>query len=101
MKRGEVWFVELGLAEKSRPVLVLSVKSQDDERAVVTYVPRTTSVRGTRFEIGHEDRRFKPGAFDAQGFGTVPSVKLTRFLIELDNATLVKVEDAVRRWLGL
>ena len=101
MKRGDVWFVELGLAEKSRPVVVLNVAYLDQERAVVTYVPRTTSVRGTRFEVVHEDRRFKPGAFDAQGIGTVPSVKLTRFLIVMDERTLARIEDAVRLWLGL
>jgi mRNA interferase MazF len=101
MKRGEIWFVELGLAEKSRPVLVLSVTYMDHERAIVTYVPRTTSARNTRFEVVHADRRFKPGVFDAQGIGSVPSVKLTRHLATLDQATLSAVEDAVRLWLGL
>jgi mRNA interferase MazF len=101
MKRGEIWFVELGLAEKPRPVLILSVDYMDNERAIVTYVPRTTSVRGTRFEITHGDRRFKPGAFDAQGIGTVPTSKVTRHLATLDHETLSKVEDAVRLWLGL
>jgi mRNA-degrading endonuclease toxin of MazEF toxin-antitoxin module len=31
--------------------VVLSVEYLDQERAVVTYVPRTTSVRRTRFEV--------------------------------------------------
>ena len=101
MKRGEIWLVELGLAEKSRPVVILSVDYMDHERAVVTYVPRTTSIRGTRFEVNHSDRRFKPGAFDAQGVGTVPSVKLTRYLAPIDQETLARVEDAVRLWLDL
>ena len=101
MKRGEIWLVELGLAEKTRPVVILSVDYLDHERAVVTYVPRTTSIRGTRFEVSHADRRFKPGAFDAQGVGTVPSVRLTRYLAPMDPETLGKVEDAVRQWLHL
>jgi hypothetical protein len=37
---------DLGLAAKVRPVLVLSVDYRDEERAVVTYVIRTTSLRG-------------------------------------------------------
>lgn len=101
MKRGDIWFVELGIAEKSRPVLILNVDCLDRERAVVTCVPRTTSVRGTRFKILHEDRRFKPGVFDAQGIGTVPKAKLTRFLAEVDNKTFIEVQKAVRSWLGL
>jgi len=101
MKRGEIWFVELGLAEKPRPVLILSVDYLDHERAIVTYVPRTTSVRGTRFEVAHTDRRFKPGAFDAKGIGTVPTAKLTRHLANLDHTTFSAVENAVRLWLGL
>ena len=101
MKRDEIWLVELGLAEKSRPVVILSVNYLDHERAVVTYVPRTTSVRETRFEVVHVDRRFKPGVFDAQGIGTVPSLKLTRYLALADPEILRKVEDTVRQWLNL
>jgi len=34
---------DLGLAAKVRPVLVLSVDYRDEERAIVSYVIRTTS----------------------------------------------------------
>jgi mRNA interferase MazF len=50
----------------------------DHERDVVTYVPRTTSRRDTRFEVPHQAGSFEPGAFDAQGLGSVPTVKLLR-----------------------
>ncbi len=45
-RRGELWMADLGFVAKVRPVLILSVDYRDDERAVVTYVVRTTSVRG-------------------------------------------------------
>jgi mRNA interferase MazF len=35
-QRGEIWMIDLGLAAKVRPCLVLSVAFRDDERAVVT-----------------------------------------------------------------
>ena len=46
-KRGEIWMADLGMVAKVRPVLILSVEYENEERAVVTYVLRTTSVRGT------------------------------------------------------
>jgi len=69
VKRGDIWLVDLGLAQKIRPAVILSVPYLDHERALITYVPRTTSLRGTRFEVPHEARGFDPGAFDAQSMG--------------------------------
>ena len=99
--RGEIWLVDLGLARKTRPVVVLSVTPTEEERVVVTYVARTTSVRGTRFEVTHEARGFKPGAFDAQSLGTVPIPTLIRKIGVIDEDTLGRVEDAVRAWLNI
>jgi mRNA interferase MazF len=100
-RRGEIWLVDLGMVQKSRPAVVLSVEYLDQERAVVTYVPRTTSVRRTRFEVPHQGLGFEPGAFDAQGIGGVPDVRLVRRLGVLPAATLAEVERAVKAWLAL
>ena len=100
-QRGELWLIDLGMVAKTRPALVLSVAYDDRERAVVTYVPRTTVLRGTRFEVTHTARGFDPGGFDAQGIAGVPSVQLIRRLGVLDGATLAQVETAVKAWLGL
>jgi len=101
VRRGDIWLVDLGLAQKVRPAVVLSVPYRDDERALITYVPRTTSLRNTRFEVEHQGRGFAPGAFEAQSIGTMPAARLVRRLAALDPPTLANVEDAVRRWLGL
>jgi mRNA-degrading endonuclease toxin of MazEF toxin-antitoxin module len=69
------------MVQKVRPAVVLSVQYQDHERALVTYVSRTTSLRSSRFEVAHVGRGFLPGAFDAQSIGTVPSVKLVRRIV--------------------
>ena len=71
-RRGEIWLIDLGMVQKTRPCLVLSVDFLDHERAVGTYVPRTTHLRQTRFEVPHLAAGFEPGAFDAQGIGTFP-----------------------------
>ena len=100
-RRGEIWRVDLGMAAKVRPVLILSVDYQDNERAVVTYVIRTTSLRGTQYEVAHQAVGMIPGAFDAQGLASIPDVKLERRLGAVDPETLQKVEDAVCAWLAL
>lgn len=100
-KRGEVWLADLGLAAKVRPVLVLSVAYEEDERAVVSFVTRTTTVRATKYAVPHRAWGEADGAFDAQGIGTVPDVKLERRLGVVDAATLGRVEQAVRAWLAL
>src|SRR5713101_8059298 len=49
-RRGEVWLVDLGMAAKVRPALVVSIPAEDTDRALVTLVPHTTSPRQSRFE---------------------------------------------------
>ena len=100
IERGEVWLVDLGLAAKARPAAVINIPFLDHERAVVTYVPRTTLIRNTRFEVTHQARGFNPGPFDAQGVGGVPVTKLIRLLGTLDAMTFQQVEIAGKSWLG-
>ena len=99
--RGEVWLVDLGLAAKVRPALVISVPPTDQDRALVAIVPHTTSVRGTRFEATCSVSFLKAGAFDAQGVVTVPLAKLMRRLGTLKPADLAHVDLRLREWLGL
>ena len=78
--RGEVWLVDLGLAAKIRPCLVMSVPTEDADRVLVTVVPHTTALRGSRFEVTVSARYLKAGGFDAQGIVTIPAVRLIRRL---------------------
>ncbi len=99
--RGSVWIVDLGMAAKVRPCLVLSVPTAPQDRVLVTVVAHTTSVQGSRFEVGIKPPFLKPGVFDAQQVLTVPQVKLVRKLGDLKADELTLVEEAVRRWLSL
>ncbi len=99
--RGDVWLVDLGMAAKVRPCLVLSVQLEDEDRAIVALVPHTTSVRGTRFEV-HVDTKFlRAGAFDTQNIVTIPRAKLVRRLGVLASDQMTLITDSVRDWLGL
>src|SRR5438105_684502 len=94
--RGEVWLVDLGYAAKVRPCLVLSVPAADEDRALVTLVPHTTSTRASRFEVAVKVPFLREGAFDAQNLVTIPHAKLIRKLGALQSAQLSSVEDRVR-----
>lgn len=100
-RRGEVWLVDLGLAAKIRPCLVLGVPTADEDRALVTLVPHTTSLRGTRYEVSISTRFLRPGAFDAQGLVTVPTVRLMRRIGTLSADQLKAVVSGVCLWLGI
>lgn len=93
--------VDLGLAAKVRPCMVVSIPFQDNERSLVTVLAHTTSPRNTRFEVEIEVKFLSPGVFDVQNLVTVPRAKLVRKLGELSPSHLVAIENAVRLWLGL
>jgi mRNA interferase MazF len=42
LRPGEVWLADLGLAAKTRPVVIVSRQDPDAPRALAIYVPLTT-----------------------------------------------------------
>jgi hypothetical protein len=49
--RGKVWLIDFGMTGKTRPALVTSEAFGDRDRAPITVIPHTTSLRGSPFEI--------------------------------------------------
>ncbi len=99
--RGEIYMVDLGLAAKVRPCLVLSVPLEESDRSLVTLIPHTTSLRQSRFEVAASPRFLRPGAFDAQGIVTVPTIRLMNRLGTLSAEQIRAVEKGVCLWLGI
>jgi mRNA interferase MazF len=93
--------VDLGLAAKVRPCVVISVPLQETDRSLVTVVPHTTALRQSRFEVAASPRFLKPGAFDAQGIVTVPTVRLMNRFGTLTTEQMRAVEKGVCSWLGI
>jgi mRNA interferase MazF len=88
--------VDLGLAAKVRPCVVVSVPLEDTDRSLVTVVPHTTSLRQSRFEVTAASPRFlKSGAFDVQGIVTVPTVRLMNRLGALSGDQIRALEKAI------
>lgn len=84
-KVGEVWFVELGMVEKSRPVLVLAVPGDHDARALVVVAPLTSQIRGMTGEVNLGKPRWLPklSAVNVQGLACFDRRKLVRRMGEL------------------
>ena len=83
----------------------MSVPATDAERNLLTYVPRTTSLRpGSRFEVADTSGILaEAGAFDAQGLDTVDRNSFRqkgRRVGRLTAEQFAEVEAAVKRWLG-
>jgi mRNA interferase MazF len=93
--------VDLGLAAKVRPCLVISVPLEESDRSLVTVVPHTTALRQSRFEVTASPKFLRAGAFDAQGIVTVPTVRLMNRLGTLTVEQMRAVEKGVCLWLGI
>ena len=100
-RRGEVWLVDLAMAQKTRPAVILSVQPGDNDRVVVTVVSHTTSLRESPFEIVVPIPFLREGAFAVQSITTIPTKHALRRLGSLTPEQLAPIEDGVRKWLQL
>jgi len=99
--RGEIWMVDLGLVAKVCPALVLSISVSEKDRSLVTLVPHTISLRGSRFEVPLIVKFLRAGGFDTQSLVTIPHAKLIRYLGQISAEQLAQIERHVCLWLGL
>jgi mRNA interferase MazF len=89
------------MAEKVRPALIINVAFSDADRALYTVIPRTTALRGSRFEIRVDVPFLKAGAFLVQNPVTIPPPRLVRRLGLLNEEQLARVEAGIKDWFGL
>jgi len=63
---------DLGIAAKSRPVLILSAAQEEDARALAIVAPLTSQIRGMRGEVDLAKLRFlsKSSAVNIQGIAS-------------------------------
>ncbi len=97
-KPGEVWFAELGMVEKSRPVLILAFPDNEDARALAVVEPLTSQIRGMNGEVDLGKPRWLPkhSAVNVQGLASLDHRKLTRRLGEFSLAQMENIKAALR-----
>jgi mRNA interferase MazF len=100
---GEVWFADLGMSAKNRPVLVLAYPEYDDARALVIVAPLTSQIRGMRGEVEIGKPRWLPkrSAVNIQGLASFDRHALTRKLGRLDDPPMEQIKNALREILKL
>jgi mRNA interferase MazF len=97
LKPGEVWLVDLGLAAKMRPIIIVSRYDSSPPRSLVIYVPITTQNRGSQYEIVLPKLPFlrQDSVANIQGLGSIPTIRLERKLGELPNEAIFKIKQAL------
>ena len=77
---GEIWLADLGLAAKTRPVVIVSRQDPDPPRALVLYVPLTTQRRDSAYDVPLPRLPFldRESVANVQGLGSLPTLRLER-----------------------
>jgi mRNA interferase MazF len=101
MRPGEIWQVDLGMAGKVRPCLLLTGFPNEDELALVSIVPHTTALRANRREVRIPKPFLKDGAFHIQQIQSVPHVRLLRRLGVLTDAEMAPILERIRERFGM
>jgi mRNA interferase MazF len=103
LKPGEVWLADLGLAAKTRPVVIVSRYDPTPPRALVVYVPLTTQHRGSLYEVVLPKLRFlnQDSIANIQGLGSIPTARLERKLGNLPDNVMLEIKQALLFTLDL
>jgi mRNA interferase MazF len=97
LQPGEVWLADLGLAAKTRPVVIVSRYDTQPPRALAIYVPLTTQNRGSLYEVVLPRIRFlnQDSVANVQGIGSIPTVRLERKLGKLPDEVMLQIKQAM------
>ena len=100
---GEIWLADLGLAAKTRPIVIVSRQDPDPPRSLVLYVPLTTQRRNSPYEVPLPRLPFldRESVANVQGLGSLPTVRLERKIGKLPNNVMERLKDALAFALDL
>lgn len=100
---GEIWLPDLGLAAKTRPVVIVSRQDPDPPRSLVLYVPLTTQRRDSSYEVLPPRIPFldHESVANVQGMGSLPIVRLERKIGALPAEIMGRLKDALAFALDL
>ena len=103
MRRGDVWWAELGSAAGRRPVVLLSRNEAYSVRQLVTVAPVTTRIRKIPVEVplGKADGLPKPCVANLDSITTIPKKCLVNEIGHLTPTKLKAVNAAIRFALAL
>ena len=96
-RHGEVWLVDMGMAAKTRPAIVLIADNLDALRSLIIHIPITKQNRGSELEVPLGHLRFldSESVANVQGIGSLPSVRFEKRLGVVSEADLKAVKAAL------
>jgi mRNA interferase MazF len=100
---GEIWLADLGLAAKTRPVVIVSRQDPDPPRSLVLYVPLTTQQRNSPCEVPLPRLPFldRESVANVQGLGSLPTVRLRTQDWQASAGIMERLKDALAFALDL
>lgn len=100
---GEVSLVDLGLAAKTSPVVIVSRHDPEAPRALALYVPLTTQNRQSRYEVPLPRLPFlhQESVANVQGLASIPTTYLERRIGRLSESVMAEVKRALAFALDL
>jgi mRNA interferase MazF len=102
-RHGEVWLVDMGMAAKTRPAIVLLADNLNAPRSLIIHIPITRQNRGSELEVnlGHLPFLDPESIANAQAIGSLPSVRFEKRLGILSAADLKAVKTALLKACAL
>jgi mRNA interferase MazF len=102
-RHGEVWLVDMGMAAKTRPTVVLIADNLDAPRSLVIHIPITRQNRGSELEVplGHLSFLDPESVANVQAIGSLLSVRFEKRLGVLPVADLQAVKAALAKACAL
>lgn len=103
MRRGEIWWADLGGAVGTRPVILLTRNEGIRVRANITVAPVTTRIRGipTEVELGPDEGLPQNCVANLDSIQTIRKALLRQRIDTLSPSKLEEVEAAIRFALAL
>lgn len=101
--RGDVVIVDLGMAAKVRPCIVISVRSEDSQRNMSVVVPMTTEIRGDAFEVSFPKPAWlrQVSVVNLLGIAGVDNARIERRIGAFPSDKLLEIESGLRRLMDL
>lgn len=101
--RGDVVLVDLGMAAKVRPCVVVSVAKCDSQRNMSVVVPMTTEIRGGECEVSFPKPPWlrQESVINVLGIAGVDNAKVERRIAAFPADKLSEIESVLKRMLRL
>ena len=100
---GDVVLVDLGMAAKVRPCVVVTVSHTGGQRNMTVVVPMTTEIRGGEFEVPFVKPPWlrQESVVNLLGIAGVDNARIERRIAAFPAGKMSEIQDGLRALLGL